>query len=146
MNYESCVATALASAMVVCAAGCGSADGIELTDVSGAATFQGKPIVYGQVEFYPRDKSAPVGFADIFDGTYDTRADGGKGVLPGPHEIRVSAYTDQPLDGFGEDETVEEVETTVSQPLFLGFAIEADVAGTAYDIVVPEQAAGFGLD
>ena len=55
-------------------AGCGGG-GVDRTDLSGTVTFDGKPIVYGEIQFLAQpdqDSSPPSGFAEIIDGKYTT--------------------------------------------------------------------------
>ena len=77
-------------------AGCGS-DGPPRYDLSGAATYQGKPIPGGRIMLQPDAKQGnqgPGSVADITDGRYRTRR--GKGTVGGPHIVTV----------FGTDGTV----------------------------------------
>jgi hypothetical protein len=76
----SSVAAAIALVGLV---GCGGSRTLEL---SGTATFGGKPIPAGRIYFTPDTKkgnNGPQGFAEIKDGTFDTR-DGGRGPVGGP--------------------------------------------------------------
>lgn len=79
--------------------GCKGGDAIY--PVTGTATFNGTPILTGEIFFEP-DASAgnkgPQGYARIKDGKFDT-ADGGRGIKGGPCVIRVSGY-----DGMTSDE------------------------------------------
>jgi hypothetical protein len=121
--------------------GCGSAD--PRKHVAGSVTFGGQPIVYGVMEFVPdkaKDHSGPAGSAEIVDGKFDT-SQGGQGIFPGPHLVRISAMEERPIAGSAD-------ETVVSQPkppLFSGYVIEATVNGGPQDFDVPESAKGFGL-
>src|SRR5438034_1345515 len=85
---------ALAAALVA-APGCAD-PGPKSYPVSGAVTFDGRPIPYGEVIFTPdgaQKNSGPQGIAKIQDGRYDTRAAGGKGMAGGPTVIRVNGMT-----------------------------------------------------
>lgn len=64
--------------------------------VSGAATFNGLPIPYGEVLFTPdgaKGNSGPQGIAQIRAGKYDTGGADGKGIAGGPTVIRVTGLT-----------------------------------------------------
>jgi hypothetical protein len=81
--------------LMIAALGCGSAED-ELLNVSGSATFQGKPIESGRIDFRPdraRGHQGPAGYAVIAKGRFDTKQNG-RGVLPGPHLALI-----QGLDG-----------------------------------------------
>ena len=127
-------------------AGCGSGDSIKLTDVSGKATFQGAPIAYGQIQFVPdanAQHEAPAGLAEIVDGAYNT-AQGGKGIIPGRYDIRVTAYPSRPV--VAATEVTEDVAAEPSvKPLFVGYTLNADIQSAQHDIDVPAEAAGFNL-
>jgi hypothetical protein len=77
-------------------AGCGGESGPKRNRVSGSATFDGKPIPYGEVLFTPDDakkNSGAQGIAPIRDGKFDTSASGGKGYGGGPAVVRVTGLT-----------------------------------------------------
>jgi hypothetical protein len=77
--------------------GCGSGDrGPERVVVSGAVTYNGKPLSQARIRFIPAATSAvPMAGAPIEDGKY--RADNNGGVPVGTHQIQIEAYrTDQP--------------------------------------------------
>lgn len=72
--------------------------------VSGTASYEGKPIPYGEVLFTPdgsKQNSGPQGIATIRDGQFDT-AVGGKGIAGGPTVIKVTALTKQGGQLLGE--------------------------------------------
>ena len=122
-------------------AGCG--DGVHLEDLSGTATFGGKPIAYGQINFVPdtaKNHSGPAGTAEIIDGHYDT-ALGGKGVVPGPHLVRISAYEERPSES-GDNELLP---STAKPPLFSGYPLEMELSGGTQDFEVPPSAKGFDM-
>jgi hypothetical protein len=81
-------------------AGCSS--GERIYELSGAVTFNGKPVPAGAIIFEP-DTSAGnnggSGFAKIKDGHYDTRILDGRGVVGGPHLVRIMG-----LDGVPRSE------------------------------------------
>jgi hypothetical protein len=128
------VGTALVLAFgVLFAVGCGDS-GPRRYDLSGTVTFDGKPIPAGSIVFQPdttAGNSGPQGTAEIRDGKYDT-AQGGKGVVGGPHVVRVRG-----LDraATSEDDPVQE--------LFPEYELKQDLpkeSGTV-DIQVPAEAA-----
>lgn len=122
--------------------GCGGNGGVERHDISGTATFDGQPIVYGQVEFISKhgaNVDAPSGTAGIRDGKYDTSVDG-QGILAGPYELLVTAYPSKLPEA--DDETAEVAEI---QPLFFNYSIEATLEPPTFNIEVPSDAEGHGL-
>lgn len=128
--------------LVAClAVGCGSE--IDRADVSGTVTFAGKPLAYGRIMFMPvsKEKLAPTGEAEIVDGRYDTTLPGGRGIVPGPHQVRITGYQQRPLD-VPDDETLP---TLTDPPLFDGYVTKADLKPGQNDFDVPESAKGTGL-
>jgi len=79
----------LAILLPVALGGCG---GDRVYNLSGAVTFQGKPVPTGHIVFEP-DASAgnngPPAFAKIKDGHYDTRVLDGRGTIGGPHVVTI---------------------------------------------------------
>lgn len=76
-------------------AGCGDS-GPNRLRLSGTATFDGKPIPYGDVVFTPdgaKKNSGPQGIAQIRDGKFDTAGAGGKGFAGGPTVVHVTGLT-----------------------------------------------------
>ena len=127
-------------------AGCGGGSGVELTNVSGAVTFDGTPVVAGQIEFVPKEgHAAPNGFAAIIDGRYDTSVEGSKGIIPGPYSVRITAYPEKLPEGDIEDEEAVADEKVI-EPLFIGYAMDADIQGSTHDVNVPSDAAGTGME
>ena len=114
----------LACAFVACAAN----EGPKRFRVSGETTFDGQPIVHGDVLFTPdgaKGNSGPQGIAQIRNGKFDTAAPDGKGIAGGPTVIRVTGLT-----GPG-GKLVCEYEMKADLPQADGF----------YDIAVPKSAA-----
>lgn len=116
--------------------GCGGSNsGPQRYDVSGAATFDGKPIVAGSISFSPdtsKGNSGPGSFAQIRDGRYETTA--GMGPVGGPHVLTIMGLAKLPGEGApGVD----------VPPLFSSFRLEVDLPreDTSYDIDVPASAA-----
>ena len=126
--------------LAILTCGCGGGSSVERNDVSGTATFDGNPIVFGEVIFIAKhgdDIDAPSGRATIENGEFDT-ANEGQGLVSGPHEIRVTAYSSKPVHN--EDETVE-VEQV--EPLFVGYSYETDIEPPSFNIEIPADAEGF---
>ncbi len=120
--------------------GCGGGSSVERNDVSGAATFDGKPIVFGEVSFIAKhgdETDAPSGRATIENGKFDTANDG-QGLVGGPHEIRVTAYPSKPVHSEDETAKVEAVE-----PIFVGYSYETDIEPPTFDIEIPAEAEGY---
>lgn len=92
MTRRVCVTLAF---VIVAVAGC-SDDGPKRYRVSGAVTFDGRPIPYGEVLFTPdgaKRNAGPQGIAPIKDGKFDTAAAGGMGAGGGPTVVRVNGMT-----------------------------------------------------
>jgi hypothetical protein len=123
------------------AAGCGGSS-IVLDEVSGRVTFAGQPVVYGTIEFIPdanAGHTGPAGRAEIVNGEYDTR-NGGKGVIAGSHQVRITAYEEKPQESADETVVVES-----KPPICVGYTIEASVGGGTRDFDIPESARGFDM-
>ena len=88
------------------ALGCGSGDtGHRL---SGKVTFNGQPVPSGKVLIVPdsaKGNKGAAGYADITNGTYDTSAAGGKGVVAGAVTITVEGIDPKPPPGAEPDVT-----------------------------------------
>lgn len=122
--------------------GCGGG-GVKTENITGNVTFAGQPVVYGLIEFIPDKKSqheGPAGSAEIIDGKFDT-AQGGIGIVPGPHLVRITAYEERPQAGSGDETQVVENKP----PLFIGFTIEASIGAGGRNFDVPAEAKGFDL-
>jgi hypothetical protein len=129
--------------LLVFVAGCSGASDIKLVDQSGKVTFAGQPVVYGSIEFVPdteKEHKGPAGFAEIIEGSYDTRK-GGRGVVSGPHKVRVTAYDENPPPA-NPDETVP---STAKPPIFAGYTLDAELTGGQKDFDIPESAKGFDI-
>jgi hypothetical protein len=124
-----CVAALVLSAV----AGCGPA-GPARHPVEGAVTYAGKPLPRGTIRFDPdgtKGNTGPVGMAEIVDGRYATKADGGRGPLQGPLVVWISGYP--PADPAKEfqpplfsDYRVEiKLEPSASGPTQLDFDVPA---------------------
>lgn len=131
-----------ALAFLVLIAGCGGA-GSTAKHVAGTATFDGKPIAYGQIEFIPdgdKKHTGPAGSAEIVDGKFDTKA-GGQGIHFGPHQVRITAYEGRP-PATGADETAA---VDSPPPLFVGYSMAMDISTPEVAVAVPPDAKGFNL-
>jgi hypothetical protein len=137
------------AALVVAACflpGCGG-DDAGRHDISGTAAFDGKPIVYGHLEFIPdraQENEGPAGYATITDGKFNT-ADGGRGVVEGPHQVRVTAYESRPAADAATADEIAQSEADQPQPLFSGYTLSADLSEATHEFNVPADAAGFDL-
>lgn len=63
--------------------------------VSGSIILDGKPVPAGLITFEPDFKqgnTGPQGIAPIEDGRYDTNFAGGRGIVGGPHKVRILGY------------------------------------------------------
>lgn len=121
--------------------GCGGSS-LKLEDVAGDATFEGRPIVFGQLEFIPdasKSHQGPAGEAEIVDGKFDTSL-GGKGIVPGPYKVRITAYEARPVSS-----TDETIPSNNKPPLFQGYTIDMDVKGGELTVAVPADANGFNI-
>jgi len=114
--------------------GCGQTnDGPQRYQVSGSVTYDGKPVVAGFVTFAPdtsKGNTGPGGGAPIRNGQF--RTDAGKGIVGGPHVVRIIGY-----DGI---KTVMEGEELVDgKPLFDPFETSIDFPkqDTTHDFVIP---------
>lgn len=74
--------------LLVALFGCGGSDGPERYQLTGAVTYQGKPVPVGEVIFQP--ESGPGAVAQIQDGRYETVEE--MGVVGGPHTVRIMAF------------------------------------------------------
>ncbi len=114
--------------------GCGDTEPKRVR-VSGKASFDGKPIVYGDVVITPdgaKKNNGPQGFANIRDGQFDTSAAGGKGYGGGPAVLRITGFDKQGGKLLCEQE----------------FQVELPKSDSTHDIDVPAKgkAKGGGSD
>jgi hypothetical protein len=129
--------------ITVALVGCGSG-APEFHQLKGNVTFDGKPVVYGTIEFIPdaaKGHQGPAGNADIVDGVYDTTVAGGKGLSKGPHIARVTLFAEK-LPPANPDETVV---TKSPAPIAVGFPVDVNVDGPELNIDVPAKAKGFDM-
>ena len=124
----------VASLFVCLFVGCGEAG----NQVSGAVTFDGKPVPAGKVYFIPdesKGNSGAPGYANIVDGKYDTSAAGGRGAPPGAVKIVVEGNDPSAVPAGSSPDVI-------TKPLFAGYETTADIAEgeTTHDIDVPLEA------
>jgi len=118
------------------ALGCGSSEtGHRL---SGKVTFNGQPVPSGKILVVPdssKGNKGAAGYADITNGTYDTSAAGGNGVVAGAVTITVEGIDPKPPPGAEPDVT-----KTV---LFANYEEKAELpaSDSVKDIDVPAAAA-----
>jgi hypothetical protein len=119
--------------------GCGSTnDGPPRYRLSGSVTYNGSPVVAGFVTFAPdpaKKNSGPGGGASIRNGRYQTDAD--KGIVGGPHIVRIIGYD-------GIKTVLEGEELTDGKPLFEPYEASIDFPkqNSTHDFVVPAGPAG----
>jgi hypothetical protein len=118
-------------------AGCGGGDGVQRHNLKGNVTFDGQPVVFGEITFVPDE--GPMGSATIRNGLYDTSLPGGKGVVDGNHKVIISGYENE-LISTG-DEVAEEENEVNQPPLFLNYETSANLDGDTMDFAVPAEAA-----
>lgn len=78
--------------------GCGGNSEPKRNRVSGTVTYDGQPVVFGDVVITPdaaKKNGGSQGIANIRDGQYDTSAGGGKGYGGGPAVLHVTAFDKQ---------------------------------------------------
>jgi hypothetical protein len=117
-------------------AGCAK-PGPQLYDVSGSITFDGQPIPKGTVLFQPDESkgcTGSAGIALIRDGKYDTAAEGGTGVVGGPHLVRIVGLDGKPIDSMSPD----------GIPLFPDYTTTVDLpkANSTQDFAVSKDSKG----
>jgi hypothetical protein len=93
----------LAALCILATAGCGS-DGPRRYEISGTVTYDGQPVPKGFITILPDDSKGndgPGGGAPIENGVYCTPA--GKGIVGGPHLVRIVGYDGVPISMAGEE-------------------------------------------
>ena len=129
MRVLACVLFSVASLVLN---GCNR--GPTMYHVSGTVTFDGQPVPAGRIEFNPdftQKNDGPQGFADIKNGTFDTRK-GGQGHGGGPIVIRIEGFD-------GKSSNPESVGT----PIFAVHEIKRDLPkeSSTQTLEVPKSAA-----
>jgi hypothetical protein len=75
------------------------------------------------------------------NGQYDTSLEGSRGIIPGPHQVRITAFEEEPQEE-QEDETLRSL---AKPPLFVGYTIDSDLKAGENSFEIPETAKGFGM-
>ena len=87
----SVLSIAMLPAAIVLMAGCGPDDGLQRVRMHGRVTYQGEPVMDGQIRFSPEpDTEGPLSIAKVVGGKYTYDAQGG--VPAGTHRIRIRAW------------------------------------------------------
>lgn len=95
VDWGSCAMLATLVLPLVGLFGCGDGGAPKRVIVSGAVTFNGKPVPTGMIRFLPDSSSpVPMGGASIVEGRY--RADSRGGVPVGTHRIEIEAFQSKP--------------------------------------------------
>lgn len=127
----------LAVAAAAVASGCGRGGGGPTRyTVTGTVTFQGQPVPYGRIDFEPdteQGNSGPFGTAEIRQGRYTTA--GNRGVVGGPHLVRITGSDGVPLEVADEGSIDPR-----GMPLFPEYVGHADLphANSTWDFDVPD--------
>ncbi|MEZ6055139.1 MAG: hypothetical protein R3C01_00405 [Planctomycetaceae bacterium] len=134
------------------ASGCGESE-TPRYNFSGTVTFEGKPLPYGRIQFVPdaeQNNEGGSGFAEVIDGKFDTGNVGSRGVIGGPHKIRIRGYASVPVEG--NDDEVATSDLPVNENYFMGFEMPesydfpTESYAKGYEIVVPDSARGFDIN
>lgn len=144
----------LSAVTLLCAiltlSGCGGSDGPVQYHLNGEITFDGKPVPFGRIEFEPdttRGNTGGMGYAEIVDGKYDTSLPGGRGVVGGPHIVRLTGMESRPpAPAANADGTIDETAPSRPQPpsLFGGYTVDEELPqenGATVNFTVPVEAA-----
>lgn len=129
----------LPAALVVCL-GCGGGEG-ERYRVSGAITLDGVPIPNGMITFEPdfqKGNTGPQGIALIRDGRFDTSTQGGRGIVGGPHRVRIEGYRSEAVP----PELADPSAPTTVEVLISNFETEVDFPqeNTTHDFTITSDA------
>ncbi len=124
----------LSLGLIAVTIGCGGGDsGPVRFHVSGKVTFDGKPVKFGSIQFEPDvGNKGPQGFAEIRDGSFDTRKRG-DGVIPGKVISRITGLQNEPQPNNDEPVTA----------LFEGHEVRLELPSkdSTKDFDIPKQAA-----
>ncbi|MEX1039968.1 MAG: hypothetical protein WDZ51_05030 [Pirellulaceae bacterium] len=117
---------------LVALVGC-NAEPSGLYHVSGTIDFNGQPVPAGTILFQPdgsHGAKGPAGIALIRDGKYNTAGPGGKGVVGGPHRVRITGLDGKPV-AMGPE----------GVPLFPDYSTTIDLPteDTTHDFSVPQN-------
>jgi len=117
-------------------AGCADDKGPRKFNIKGKVTYDGTPLVSGQMTFVPdsdRGNSGPPGYAVVRDGKFSTEEMGGKASVSGPIKVLITGF----------DMSAEEGAES-KPPLFEDFLVVAEIDPgqrlTTLDFDVPEVA------
>lgn len=116
---------------VALAVGCTPQD--KLYDVTGTVTFGGQSVPKGLIYFEPdgsKGMKGSLGYANIENGAYDTKVNGGKGVKGGWYSVRVLGYDGKPTG-----------EQILGNGLFPEYTEKKEfpAAPSVYDVTVPDK-------
>ena len=93
--------SALATGLLLVAAGCGGRSGPEKVEVSGMVVFDGEPITNGEILFYPMEGTpGSVAGGPIKDGKYLAQSRGG--VPVGKHRVEIRGFQSPSRPGRGD--------------------------------------------
>jgi hypothetical protein len=111
----------------------GCSSGERTYQLSGAITYDGKPVPAGHIVFEPdtnANNNGGSGFAKIKDGHYDTSILDGRGTVGGPHVVRIYG-----TDGIPRGELLNGI------PIFQEYYTNADLPkkNGAVDFTVPKK-------
>jgi hypothetical protein len=130
-NYHPVTANCVFLLALNVLAGCSS--GERTYQLAGAITYDGKPVPAGHIIFEPdtnASNNGGSGFAKIKDGHYDTRILDGRGIVGGPHVVRIYG-----TDGIPRGELLNGI------PIFQEYTTTAELPkknGTV-DFAVPKK-------
>ncbi|WP_207396765.1 hypothetical protein [Bremerella alba] len=106
--------------------GCSGGDGTARNRVSGTVTLDGQPIPNGMITFEPdfnKGHTGPQGIARIRDGRFDTNTEGGRGIIGGPHRVRIEGYRGEVVD----PESADPSESSSIEVLVDNYKTEVDL-------------------
>lgn len=123
-----------ASVAILFAVGCGRASGPARYDLSGAITYDGRPVPAGYIVFAPdmaKGNDGPGANAEIRNGVYQTRP--GQGTVGGPHVATVSGFD-------GKKVQDSPLANPMGKPLFHDMQIAVDIPKqpSTHDFVIPK--------
>lgn len=108
----------LAPVFVLLLSGCSGSSGPPRYEVSGAVTYNGKPVPAGEVSFQPdasKGNKGPGSLALIKDGRYKTNPK--KGVVGGPYIVRILGFDGVAVGDSSTGKTLfDQYETKVEFP------------------------------
>lgn len=118
------------SLLLIVAAGCGTDDGPELTEVAGTITLGGEPLADARVIFTPSGGGRPAYGLTNSDGEYELGySTTGMGTPPGEYIVKITTYREPEEDietGETTPERPENVPAIYNQPSTLRIAVPAE--------------------